>query len=183
MRLGAPPLSRDQTTNYIHGPHPFCIELNQSYSRAPPCCIEGCPEADNSKHKQSLLHRNDIMDIDETCPICFWYSKAVKGNRSQVNRHLKEYAVKDDPKGHPRMGTVEFEELMASRRCFTASRDKHEQARTRKARNQRYRNNHPELKRTIRVKSQQKSASRGLPSRQKTMTPQSRIDEAFAKLR
>jgi hypothetical protein len=128
-------------------------------------------------------YRNDNMNIDERCPICSWWSKAEKGNRSQVNRHLKEYAVKDDPMGHPTMGTIEFEELMASRRCFTASRDKEEQARTRKARNQRYWNNHPEVKRTIRAKKQQKSASRGLSSRKKNMTPESRIDEAFAKLR
>jgi hypothetical protein len=125
---------------------------------------------------------NRIMNSDQLCPICGWFTKSLKA-RGQVNRHLKQWAENEDPGGHPRINTPEFDALMASRLCYSASRDESVQKLKRAARNQRYRANCAKRDSETHGGSRQKKPTRNRPPRKKKVSPEDKIAKAFNELR
>ena len=130
---------------------------------------------------------NSQMFGENFCPVCGWFTKSTTKARSQVNRHIKEMAIKEDPDGHPRPGTEAYATLMTERGCRKASRDEEVQKLKRADRNRRYRTTHPPKKDESQQESQRpsKNPSARKSSARKTKPPtaEERIDKAFATLR
>lgn len=170
--------------------HDLRLTPYQSNSWAPrwPCRItkRTASNWENQNIASRLTSLISCMDQDHFCPICGWFSNSAKNPRSQVNRHLKEWSVKEDSAGHPKQDTQEYAELMASRGCYSASRDEDVQRLKRAARNRRFRAAHPKEKTEPQPESQPKKPSARKPSARKTNllpTTEDRIAKAFATLR